>query len=351
MVLSELVELDTLGQGACSVVRRALHLPSCKLVALKRVSVFDKEKRKQLVKELEVLTTLNSPYLVTFHGATYQDGVTTLILEYMNRNSLSEIVRVYGPLNELMLMRVAVQAVRALALLHQNKKIHRDIKPGNLLINHAAEVKLSDFGILAALDSTSDLATTFIGTTMYMSPERIENVAYGPPSDIWSLGLTLYCLAVGQNPYHHAINEGAAGYWGLVKMIRESEAPNIPSSLPFSPYCRDFISQCVQKNPESRATAQQLLSHPWLMHGDELWRQSVDRGDPNPLANRTDHDTHDIGVILNILLEKFYSTASYTRSLFELSRFQQIGISLGVDVEEVRQTFEKMYSLKFGAHS
>ncbi len=76
--------------SACGVVRRALHVPSWRQVALKTVSLFDREKRSQLVKELLALSTLHSPYIIDFLGAFYKEGITTIVLEYMNRNSLQK---------------------------------------------------------------------------------------------------------------------------------------------------------------------------------------------------------------------------------------------------------------------
>lgn len=112
-----------------------------------------------------MLTTLNSPYLIAFHAAYYEHGVTTLVLEYMNRQSLSEVVKQYGAVNEATLQHIAVQITRGLAVLHNSKHIHRDIKPGNVLINSNVDVKIADFGVLTALSESVDMATTYIGTT------------------------------------------------------------------------------------------------------------------------------------------------------------------------------------------
>jgi serine/threonine protein kinase len=160
--------------SACGVVRRALHVPSWRQVALKTVSLFEREKRSQLVKELLALSTLHSPYIIDFLGAFYKEGITTIVLEYMNRNSLQEILRTYGPVtNEIFVAHIARQLFKGLEVFHTHKHVHRDIKPGNILINHWGDVKLADFGVLTALEGTADLATTYVGTTLFMSPERV----------------------------------------------------------------------------------------------------------------------------------------------------------------------------------
>jgi len=82
--------------------------------------------------------------------------------------------------------------------LHQ---IHRDLKPDNILLNKLGEVKLTDFGISKAMESTFGLCGTFVGTPTYMSPERIQGVKYSYPSDVWSIGIILYEMATGKYPY------------------------------------------------------------------------------------------------------------------------------------------------------
>lgn len=89
---------------------------------------------------------------------------------------------------------------------HKLHEIHRDLKPENILLNQLGEIKLTDFGVSKALDGSFGLAGTFVGTARYMSPERVQGGKYSFPSDIWSLGITLYEMATGENPYSNTVS-------------------------------------------------------------------------------------------------------------------------------------------------
>ena len=176
--LSALVDVGALGNGACSHVRLAFDAANCRLVALKPVSIHARNKRRQLIHELSMLGASTSPYVVGFFGAFFHDDVTTVVLEYMNRNSLSHQMKRHGAFSERMLLHTAFHLFSGLRELHSRKIIHRDIKPANLLLNHDGQIKIADFGVAAELTQTSALADTFIGTTVYMAPERIKHETY-----------------------------------------------------------------------------------------------------------------------------------------------------------------------------
>jgi serine/threonine protein kinase len=141
-----------------------------------------------------------------------------------------------------------------------------DIKPANLLINLRGDVKISDLGILREVDpavDTNHLVHTYIGTTTYMSPERLDAKDYSYSSDIWSFGMSLLTLSFGKLP-----QQVSGRYWTMLTNIRENPPPSLSDdddpSHSWSAEYQDFIAQCLRKDPRDRPTCQELLAHPFL---------------------------------------------------------------------------------------
>lgn len=145
-----------------------------------------------MVKELNTYHSIQCPYLVSFYGAFFDEGSTTFILEYMNRGSLQDVIDNVGPIDEMIIKRIAKQVLLGLKHMHDARQVHRDIKPANILLNRSGFAKITDFGIVKELDPSQEAAQSFVGTHAYMSPERIKSQPYGYPSDIWSFGLTMH---------------------------------------------------------------------------------------------------------------------------------------------------------------
>ena len=186
---SELQLGKVIGRGSSSYVQHAVHTPTGTQVALKVINMFDKGKRDQLMQEISTLYDAACPSIIGFYGAFYREGTISIALEFMDGGSLANMVHQLGPLEENVLAHISYQVVYALAYLRKHlKRVHRDIKPSNVLINSKGLVKLSDFGLSAELQNSIAMCATFVGTFKYMSPERIKNLSYGQPADVWSLG-------------------------------------------------------------------------------------------------------------------------------------------------------------------
>uniref|UniRef100_A0A0G4HBB8 mitogen-activated protein kinase kinase n=1 Tax=Chromera velia CCMP2878 TaxID=1169474 RepID=A0A0G4HBB8_9ALVE len=157
--------------------------------------------------------------------------------------------------------------------LHRVKKVmHRDLKPANLLLNTQGEVKISDFGVSGELDveNGNTAKSTFVGTLVYMSPERLQGQPYRVDSDVWALGMVLFEAALGRLPFQKE-GETAAnfGFWEMIEFFDTVEV-TVPAGET-SPELKDLIDKCLQKDPSARPTAESLLKHPWLAkyEGDE----------------------------------------------------------------------------------
>jgi len=237
---NEFLPFDVIGEGASSCVRKAMHVPSHTFLALKSIRVTDREKRSQMLNEIKWLIDVPAGGLrglVRFCGAffTPEDHEITIALEYMDAGSLAGALQKAGRVPERVLAAFCRQILLALRVLHvERNTIHRDIKPGNLLLSQAGECKLSDFGLAVALQEEY-MCSSYKGTTCYMSPERVQNGPYSRASDIWSLGLVLV-----------------------------EAPPELPEGAGFSPEFMAFCAACLQKDPGSRSGVDDLLAMPWV---------------------------------------------------------------------------------------
>lgn len=112
----------------------------------------------------------------------------------------------------------------------------------NILISASGEAKISDFGIARGLERTGQQARTFVGTLMYMAPERIVSRGYSYQSDVWSLGLSILTAALGRFPF-----STSSGYWGLARVIRDEQPQVLPRE--FSDHMRSFVDQVRPPSP------------------------------------------------------------------------------------------------------
>uniref|UniRef100_A0A6Q2XG27 non-specific serine/threonine protein kinase n=1 Tax=Esox lucius TaxID=8010 RepID=A0A6Q2XG27_ESOLU len=155
------------------------------------------------------------------------------------------------------------QMLEALVYLHSMKIIHRDLKAGNILLTLEGDIKLADFGVSAKNTKTLQRRDSFIGTPYWMAPEVVmcetmKDAPYDYKADIWSLGITLIELAQIEPP-HHELNP-----MRVLLKIAKSEPPTLELPNKWSPEFNDFLKMALDKNPESRPTAAQLLEHPFV---------------------------------------------------------------------------------------
>lgn len=251
-----------LGAGASSVVFKGFLYKENRFVAIKKINVFERDMRHQMMNDVKALCDAGSmPSLISFCGAYHipDGGQIAIVLEYMDGGSLADVMAKVQKIPENVLSKITAPILRGLVYLHRNKRmIHRDIKPANILINLEGEPKITDFGISAFMNNTLAVCNTFLGTVTYMSPERLENSSYSFPADIWSLGLSLVEAATGKYPYDTSV-----GTFELMMQVTKEEVPFL-NPKEFSPEFQDFIRLTLLKDPYKRPTAEQLLEHPFI---------------------------------------------------------------------------------------
>ena len=264
----DLDNAELLGRGAGGRVVKAKHKINGTIHAVKEIIVGSDEVMTQVKAEISVLwgTSRNnrcgvSPFVIQCHGVFFSSGTLYIAMECMER-SLKDAMDKFGVYNEATLQAVTFQTLRGLEYLHYEKKqLHRDIKPHNILYNKDGIVKVSDFGI--ASDKVETVALfqkgTFCGTLIYMSPARADGAQYSFEADIWSLGVTIIHLAMGQINFASSI----FGISGLKKNPPRI-APQSPSGVPFSVNMQDFVAKCLNPDPATAPTVRDLLAHPWM---------------------------------------------------------------------------------------
>ncbi|GAM26482.1 hypothetical protein SAMD00019534_096570 [Acytostelium subglobosum LB1] len=271
--LKDLKIIKVLGRGQGGVVKLAYHEPSKSYVALKVMPLDIQENvRKQIILELKTLYKTHCPHIVSFYDAFYSEGSIQIALEFMDGGSLTDLLQRVKVIPEPVLAKLTLNVLQGLFYLHKEVHlIHRDIKPSNILLNRKGEAKISDFGVSSQRQDTMSKAVTWVGTVVYMSPERISGKSYSYDSDIWSLGLTILECALGRYPYIRDDNNGTMltvesmglNFWTLLDFIIKEPVPFLPPDRFSVEFC-SFISDCLQKEPEERPSAASLLRHPFI---------------------------------------------------------------------------------------
>ncbi|KAL5473917.1 hypothetical protein EMCRGX_G028484 [Ephydatia muelleri] len=280
--VDDFIEEKELGRGEYGCVYQMRLKGTNTLMAVKRIRS-TAEGMKPLLMDLNVSKTLNCPYTITFYGALFTEGDVLICMELMDK-SLSQLYKlVYDQLKlripEPVLGKMIEAIVKALHFLKSQLKIlHRDVKPSNVLINKAGQIKLCDFGIAGQL--VNSLCKTNIGCKPYLAPERINpelaSDKYGEKSDVWSLGITICELVYGRFPYPP---------WKTIfeqlKVVVDGEPPRIPSDAGFSDEFRDFVSLCLKKDVQLRPKYDVLLDHPFIKQMEQstvdvaAWYQDI----------------------------------------------------------------------------
>ena len=235
-----------IGFGSSAVVRRGRDLRDGEPVAVKMFRPGATEyERRQLHQELATLATLEHPGLVGLHDGGTDSGRPFVVTDLVDGPTLAERLQ-DGPMPVNEVRPLGEQLADALAHVHAAGFVHRDIKPGNVLLEDGHRPKLADFGIARALESTA--ATTegcVVGTAAYLAPEQVRGEPVGPPTDVYALGLLLLEALTGRREYPGKPVESATA-----RLFRR---PQIPDGLPA--HLAELLAEMVRDDPAERPTA------------------------------------------------------------------------------------------------
>ena len=183
------------------------------------------------------------PYIVSFHGAFLdpeRSKSVCIVIEYMDGGDLQGFLSAGVHCTETLIASISFRMLRALRFLHSRNQAHRDIKPANALLTQKGDVKVSDYGIAKKIEKGEDEEfKTFTGTTIYMSPERLDGLHYTTNADVWSLGITLMSLFMGRVPFS---DKAKASFFNLRNEVATKSLPRLEGA---SKEFQSFVDRCT----------------------------------------------------------------------------------------------------------
>ncbi len=246
--------VEPIGQGAMGAVYVARDSRLSRRVAIKVISVDDEaddSRRRRFVQEARAASALNHPNIVTVHDFGTENGLSYIVTELVEGESLRKIIS-RGALPIRKLMETAVQIADALAAAHEAGIIHRDLKPENIMITPGGRVKLLDFGLAKPLapadseqaaDENATLPGVLLGTVAYMSPEQTRGAPASIQSDQFSFGVILHEMATGHHPFRRETPMET-----LIAIANSDRPPFTPGPVAF----RLLVERCLARDPSRR---------------------------------------------------------------------------------------------------
>ncbi|WP_161149469.1 serine/threonine-protein kinase, partial [Streptomyces sp. SID4982] len=244
---------DSIGSGGMGRVWRAHDEVLHRKVAVKELTaalyVSESDQHILLARtraEARAAARINHSAVVTVHDVLEHDGRPWIVMELVEGESLADAVKERGRIEPREAARIGLWVLRALRAAHTAGVLHRDVKPGNVLLGRDGRVLLTDFGI-AQIEGDSTITRTgeVVGSVDYLAPERIRGHDPGPASDLWALGATLYTAVEGRSPFRRT------SPLGTMQAVVEEDAENPRNAGPLAP----VITALLHKDPTRRPDA------------------------------------------------------------------------------------------------
>jgi len=282
---------EQIGKGAFGVVYLGMDVSTAEHVAVKEMPIEDKNdltSAAALKAEFDNLVTLRHPNVVGVRGFDLCENKAYLYMEWMPGGSVSGMIAQFKfRLHEGLIRRYTRHVVLGLSYLHHHDVVHRDIKPGNMLVSRDGSVKLSDFGTCTKKLADKTAATMkMVGTPCYMAPEAIRGKVT-PASDVWAVGASVVEMASGCPPWSELCLADPISM--LFHIGMSGEHPQIPEHL--SQEGKHFLARCFCIDPKDRATCEELLEHPFVVADPttEDNQRGLEGGVPNAVEALDDY--------------------------------------------------------------
>ncbi len=248
-----------IGRGAMGIVWRGRDELLDREIAVKEVRAAATTAENQTIyqrtlREAKAAARLNHPGVVTVFDVVEEGGRPWIVMELVPARSLDRLIAEDGPLRPLQAARMGERLLSALACAHANGVLHRDVKPGNVLLGTDDAVVLTDFGIATYPgDPALTQAGMVFGTPGFTAPERMRGASATPASDLWSLGATLYTAVEGRGPFERP---GASA--AITAGVLNEDAPRAPSAGPLGPVIDALLRADPAERPDAATTARLL---------------------------------------------------------------------------------------------
>uniref|UniRef100_A0A182M874 non-specific serine/threonine protein kinase n=1 Tax=Anopheles culicifacies TaxID=139723 RepID=A0A182M874_9DIPT len=246
-----------IGEGSTGTVCIATDKSTGRQVAVKQMDLRKQQRRELLFNEVVIMRDYHHPNIVETYSSFLVNDELWVVMEFLEGGALTDIVT-HSRMDEEQIATVCKQCLKALSYLHSQGVIHRDIKSDSILLASDGRVKLSDFGFCAQVSQELPKRKSLVGTPYWMSPEVISRLPYGPEVDIWSLGIMVIEMIDGEPPF---FNEPPLQ---AMRRIRDMPPPKLKNSHKVSSRLQNFLDRMLVRDPVQRATAAELLAHPFL---------------------------------------------------------------------------------------
>lgn len=244
-----------LGEGASGVVFEAIDKRTKKRCAIKMTDI---QELDQVKTEICMQTMSRHPNVVSYIETYQTSEHVWMVMEYMEGGPLTDLVAVGKPWKEQHIAYVCREVLKALAFVHSQHRLHRDIKSDNVLVDLEGNIKLADFGFAVGLTREKDKRQSVVGTPYWMAPELIRGLPYDAKVDVWSLGITVIEMCEGEPPLMDKPPLRA------LLLITTQGTPKLQNPQSWSSELRHFMKKAMDVNVERRSSAAMLLMHPFI---------------------------------------------------------------------------------------